>query len=294
MKVFAAYTRSYVGRHFHSVRILKSGLPPRDCARPLVIYLNHAAWWDPLVCLLLSREFFPDRTSFAPIDAAMLERYGFFKRLGFFGVEHRTTPRRAHFSPHRARDPRLVAQRALAHAAGTIRGRARAPAPAAKTASARSPRASPTPRSFRSRSSMRSGPSRGRRFSSPSASRSFRATNRAQPPPSGRAFSPTLSKPRRTNSPRAPAVATPPSGSCSIAGSPAWAESTMRGAGCGRECAAKGFEREHHAEVAPMMTSIAAASCLLALVPAALFVRNLALYRPLPQSGRQRRRAARC
>ena len=87
MRVFAAYSRRYVRRHFHTLRILKSGHPPMDAARPLVIYLNHAAWWDPLVCLLLSREFFQSRTHFAPIDAAMLERYGIFKHLGFFPVE---------------------------------------------------------------------------------------------------------------------------------------------------------------------------------------------------------------
>ena len=86
MKFFAAYCRRHVHRHFHGLRVLKSGLPPRDCTRPLVVYLNHASWWDPLVCLLLSREFFPERPSFAPIDAAMLERYGIFKRLGFFAV----------------------------------------------------------------------------------------------------------------------------------------------------------------------------------------------------------------
>lgn len=87
LRLFAAYSRGYVRRHFHSVRILRGAMPRRHCGRPLVIYLNHAAWWDPLVCLLLSREFFADRTSFAPIDAAMLERYGFFRRLGFFGIE---------------------------------------------------------------------------------------------------------------------------------------------------------------------------------------------------------------
>jgi 1-acyl-sn-glycerol-3-phosphate acyltransferase len=90
MKGFAACSRRYVRRNFHSFRILRSGLPPNDSTRPLVIYLNHAAWWDPLVCLLLAREFFPGRTSFAPIDAAMLERYGFFKHLGFFGIEPQT------------------------------------------------------------------------------------------------------------------------------------------------------------------------------------------------------------
>jgi len=90
LKVFAAYSRGYARRHFHSFRILNSGLPPRDLNRPLVIFLNHASWWDPLVCLLLSREFFANRTSFAPIDGSMLERYGFFKHLGFFGVEQQS------------------------------------------------------------------------------------------------------------------------------------------------------------------------------------------------------------
>jgi 1-acyl-sn-glycerol-3-phosphate acyltransferase len=90
LKVFAAYTRGYARRHFHSCRILKAGLPTCDLARSLVIFLNHASWWDPLVCLLLSREFFADRTSFAPIEEAMLERYRFFQHLGFFGVEQQT------------------------------------------------------------------------------------------------------------------------------------------------------------------------------------------------------------
>jgi 1-acyl-sn-glycerol-3-phosphate acyltransferase len=85
--VFAAYSRRYVARNFHSLRIYTGALPPCVGRRPLVIYLNHAAWWDPLVCLLLSREFLPARTSFAPIDHAMLARYGFFRRLGFFGLE---------------------------------------------------------------------------------------------------------------------------------------------------------------------------------------------------------------
>jgi 1-acyl-sn-glycerol-3-phosphate acyltransferase len=88
---FAAYSRWYLGGHFHSIRILKSGLPPRDLSRPLVIYLNHASWWDPLVCLQLSKSYFRSRTAFAPIDAAALRRYGFFNWLGFYPVEPRST-----------------------------------------------------------------------------------------------------------------------------------------------------------------------------------------------------------
>jgi 1-acyl-sn-glycerol-3-phosphate acyltransferase len=89
--LFAAYSRGHLRRRFHGLRILKSALPPSESPHPLVVYLNHAAWWDPLVCLLLARKFFPHRTAFAPIDAAMLARYRFFSRLGFFGVEQGTT-----------------------------------------------------------------------------------------------------------------------------------------------------------------------------------------------------------
>lgn len=86
--IFAAYNRRYLRRHFHSLRILRDGLPNLN-GGPVLIYLNHAAWWDPLVCLLLSRELFANRQSFAPIDVRMLARYRFFKRLGFFGIEPR-------------------------------------------------------------------------------------------------------------------------------------------------------------------------------------------------------------
>jgi 1-acyl-sn-glycerol-3-phosphate acyltransferase len=38
----------------------------------------------------LARHFFAARRHYAPIDADALARYGFFRRLGFFGVEPRT------------------------------------------------------------------------------------------------------------------------------------------------------------------------------------------------------------
>jgi 1-acyl-sn-glycerol-3-phosphate acyltransferase len=87
LRWFTWYSRGYVRRHFHSLRLSLSGLPPCADGMPLVIYSNHASWWDPLVCLVLKAELFPDRSSFAPIDAVMLERYRFFRRLGFFGVD---------------------------------------------------------------------------------------------------------------------------------------------------------------------------------------------------------------
>ena len=85
LRWFAAYAERYVRKHFHSVRLLN---PPSPVStHPLVIYLNHASWWDPMICLVLRNRFFGHRTSFAPIDAAALEKYRFFAKLGFFPVE---------------------------------------------------------------------------------------------------------------------------------------------------------------------------------------------------------------
>ncbi len=89
LRLFAGYSRWYLRRHFHSLR-LSLAVQPSVTDMPTVIYSNHAAWWDPLVGLMLSRKLFPTRNVFAPMDAAALERYGFFKKLGVFGVEQGT------------------------------------------------------------------------------------------------------------------------------------------------------------------------------------------------------------
>jgi 1-acyl-sn-glycerol-3-phosphate acyltransferase len=87
---FTWYSRRYVRQHFHTLRVSRGGLPPAIGQTPLVIYSNHASWWDALVGLVLKSELFPERTAFAPIDAGQLERYKFFRKLGFFGVEQKT------------------------------------------------------------------------------------------------------------------------------------------------------------------------------------------------------------
>ena len=221
LKVFAAYTRGYVRRHFHSFRILKSGLPPRDLARPLVIFLNHASWWDPLVCLLLSREFFPDRTSFAPIDAAMLERYGFFKHLGFFGIEQQTATGARKF----LRTMRAI----LASSRNAVW----------LTPQGRFMDVRERPLRLQSGLGALATQSQSTLFIPLAIEYAFwteprpeilvvvrradhsRPRNVGQRPGVDQTISPTHSKQRRTNSPRAPAGAIPASGSCSIAASPA-------------------------------------------------------------------------
>ena len=90
LRWFTWYCRGYIRRHFHSLRISVSALPPDMTGIPLVFYTNHASWWDPLVGLVIKDEFFGDRRLYAPIDAAMLRRYRMFAKLGFFGVEQGT------------------------------------------------------------------------------------------------------------------------------------------------------------------------------------------------------------
>jgi 1-acyl-sn-glycerol-3-phosphate acyltransferase len=84
---FAWYSRRYLRRHFNSLRVARGSEFTAPDSLPLVIYSNHAAWWDPLAGLLLSRGFFPQRNTFVPMEAKALRRYGFFKKLGAFGVE---------------------------------------------------------------------------------------------------------------------------------------------------------------------------------------------------------------
>lgn len=62
---------------------------PKAGGFPLVVYSNHASWFDPLVGLVLKSHCCPERNLYAPIDAEALGRYGFFRKLGFFPVEQR-------------------------------------------------------------------------------------------------------------------------------------------------------------------------------------------------------------
>ncbi len=90
MRGFSWYVRRYLRRHFHAVRLSKSSsanLPNVSPEIPLIVYLNHPSWWDPLTCLQLANAKFSNRKHYAPIEAAMLAKYRVFAKLGFFGVE---------------------------------------------------------------------------------------------------------------------------------------------------------------------------------------------------------------
>lgn len=89
---FRWFVRRYLKQHFHTVAINRAhlsaaGLVPSDS---LVVYANHASWWDPLTAVFLAEKVFPSYRMYAPIDADALQKYRMFARLGFFGVEQNT------------------------------------------------------------------------------------------------------------------------------------------------------------------------------------------------------------
>ena len=87
-RFMAAYFDRFVRRHMNALRLARWGVPadPEDGV-PLVVYCNHPAWWDAAILILLGRRLFPERECFAPFDAAMLEKYGVFRRMGAFPVD---------------------------------------------------------------------------------------------------------------------------------------------------------------------------------------------------------------
>lgn len=87
VRAFAWYGLRYVRKHFNAVRLSRSGtFPDIPDGTPVVVYLNHASWWDPMIGMVAWHFLFRQRKVFTPIDADALEQYKFFKKLGFFGV----------------------------------------------------------------------------------------------------------------------------------------------------------------------------------------------------------------
>ena len=58
LALFAGYLHWYIGRHFHAMRVANVDRFP-SATGPLIVYANHASWWDPLSLILLSRHFLP-------------------------------------------------------------------------------------------------------------------------------------------------------------------------------------------------------------------------------------------
>ena len=83
---FLGYARNYARKHFHAVRVAEEQNAISALGHPVLLYLNHPSWWDPIISAVLCSEYFRTYRHYSPIDAAALQKYKFFGKIGFFGV----------------------------------------------------------------------------------------------------------------------------------------------------------------------------------------------------------------
>lgn len=99
VRLVSWYAPRLVRKNFSAVRLL--GSPPaiitQDPDMPLLIYLNHPSWWDPVAVAVLTERIFRDRVGYGPIDGKGLEKYRFMEKLGFFGIDPETRAGAAKF-----------------------------------------------------------------------------------------------------------------------------------------------------------------------------------------------------
>ena len=85
--LFSMIARRRLRRNFRALRIMRADRLQNLPAGPIIIYLNHPSWWDPIVCAELARRLLPGRKHRAPISSASLQQYKFFRNIGMFPVE---------------------------------------------------------------------------------------------------------------------------------------------------------------------------------------------------------------
>ena len=86
-RFFEGVMRRQMHRGFRAVRVARPGLPSLPEGAPVVVFSNHPGWWDPVFYIVLQTTLLPDRQGYGPMEAEALERYGFMKRIGIFGVD---------------------------------------------------------------------------------------------------------------------------------------------------------------------------------------------------------------
>ena len=85
---FCRFTHRMVAKQFISFG-LQADLLKIDSISdntPIVVYANHASWWDPIVAMLIRKAYFPSRIFYAPIDSIALENYRIMAKIGFYGL----------------------------------------------------------------------------------------------------------------------------------------------------------------------------------------------------------------
>ncbi len=86
-RFFERMMRRQMQRSFHKLRLARPGVPALPEGAPLIVYTNHPSWWDPAFIAVLGARLFGDREHYGPIEARMLEKYRFMRRIGIFGIE---------------------------------------------------------------------------------------------------------------------------------------------------------------------------------------------------------------
>lgn len=86
---FAWYSRRLVARNFHGLRLSRDSCAEGLDAdgRPVIVALSHSSWWDPIAAVLIKDALMPSRASCSPMDRVQLERFGFFRKIGIFGID---------------------------------------------------------------------------------------------------------------------------------------------------------------------------------------------------------------
>jgi 1-acyl-sn-glycerol-3-phosphate acyltransferase len=96
---FCGFSRRMVAKQFMSFGIQTELLDWKaiDDDTPIVVFTNHASWWDPISAMLIRKKYFPNRVFYAPIDSEALENYRIMAKLGFYGLPLKTTAGAAEF-----------------------------------------------------------------------------------------------------------------------------------------------------------------------------------------------------
>ena len=68
----------------------ESQIPLFEDGVPVVAVSNHSSWWDPMLCLYLSKNILK-RDSYGVFDEAQLRRYGIFRLIGGYSVNRQST-----------------------------------------------------------------------------------------------------------------------------------------------------------------------------------------------------------
>ncbi len=97
LTLFSKYALYRLWRNFQGFHLLHRERVAGLDGLPLFIYLNHPSWWDPLVGIFLSQYLFAHRRQYGPIASEGLNKYKFFEKLGFFGVDGGTRAGAARF-----------------------------------------------------------------------------------------------------------------------------------------------------------------------------------------------------